>query len=102
MYHVPADATWDPVAITESLRRQEVNAGTVGDTVRVMLPVPNPCSMVGKLFRRLFPHRPLEITIFYRPDKFIRNVELTYDPLKMPWILRASTRSLRRWKNGGI
>lgn len=84
MFHVPTDDTWDAQSIAKLLRHRNLNACTVDDTVRITLPITPPQSIIGKLARRLFRPRPLSITISYFPERFIRNVDLEYDVIKMP------------------
>ncbi|KLU07473.1 hypothetical protein RISK_000551 [Rhodopirellula islandica] len=83
MFHVPTDDRWDAQSIAELLRHRDLDAGTVDDTVRITLPLTQPRSFVGNLVWKLFRPSPLKITIFYSPEKFVRNVDLEYDVLKI-------------------
>ena len=84
MYHVPTNDTWDAKFIADSLCRQNLAAHIFGDSVRVTLPAAQRFSMFGKLVQKLFPARPLYITISFHPGNFIRNVTLEYAFMKVP------------------
>ncbi len=84
MYHVLTNDTWDAKFIADSLCRQDLDARIFGDSVRVTLPSAQRFSMFGKLVQKLFPARPLYITISFHPEHFIRNVQLEYAFNKIP------------------
>lgn len=84
MFHVPTDDNWDAQSIEDFLRRRDLEATTVDDAVRITLPQPQPHSIIGKATRKLLRPVPLTITIAFFPERFIRNVDLEYDALKMP------------------
>ncbi|WP_442511692.1 UvrB/UvrC motif-containing protein [Novipirellula sp. SH528] len=83
MFHVPTDDRWDAQSIAELLRHRHLDACTVDEAVRITLPLTLPHSLVGKLVWRLFRPSPLKITISHCPERFIRNVDLEYDVMKM-------------------
>ena len=84
MYHVPTDDTWDAQSIVELLRNRDLDACILDDAVQITLPSTQRFSIIGKLVQKLFRPRPLSITITFCPEKFIRNVDLKYDVMKMP------------------
>ena len=84
MFHVPIDDTWDAKSIAELLRHRGLDAYAVDDAVRITLPLMQTHSIIGKLARKMFRPGPLSITLSFFPDRFIRNVGLEYDVVKMP------------------
>lgn len=83
MYHVPPNRKWDASALGERLRSRGMNADVIGDSIRIALPPPASDSSVGKLLRRLLPVRSLYVMVSYYPDRFLENLELQCDVLKL-------------------
>jgi len=82
MYHVPLGDDWDPESINVSLRSRNIDSRVVGNEVRVAVLKSRPRNVVAKLFRWLFAGRPYCVTIQFRPERFLRNIHLDYDPMK--------------------
>lgn len=72
MYHVPKGGVWDSEAIAQALRDSGLDASVEEDRVLVALPGPD----------------PLTIALVYRPDRFIRNVDIVCDPMQATRYLR--------------
>ncbi len=80
--HFPIHLTWNAESIVESLVRRDIDAKVRGGEVVILVPPKQPQTMIGRLLRKLFRPQPFYITIAFCAEKFIRNVEIKYDPLK--------------------
>lgn len=81
MFHVPTNETWDPEALAERLREQNLEAIVLADSVRITLPTIPPATMLERLQDLIFPARSQHLTLRFNKQKFICNIELVFDPL---------------------
>lgn len=85
--HVPFGDHWDAETVSVSLRSRGIDTCIIDDAVRITLPKVRPQHIVMRLFRRFFPEASCYVMIRFRPEQFLGNIELDYDPLKTPVML---------------
>ncbi|PHQ36085.1 DNA helicase UvrB [Rhodopirellula bahusiensis] len=83
MYHVPSNKTWDPTAIAERLRERNLDATVIADSVRITLPSAPPHNFFERLGNLILRTGPQHLVLSFDSQKFIRNITLEYDPLKI-------------------
>ncbi|WP_146406428.1 UvrB/UvrC motif-containing protein [Allorhodopirellula heiligendammensis] len=82
MIHLPLELGWNVNLVLPHIVAHNISAYCQGDTVVVPLPDDRGNGVVRQLSRWLHP--PLAITVSYNTARFIRNIDLSYDPLRMP------------------
>ncbi|MAP09126.1 MAG: DNA helicase UvrB, partial [Rhodopirellula sp.] len=83
MFHVPTNETWDPEAIAERLREQNLEAIVLADSVRITLPTTPPSNLFERLLNFVARTGPHYMVLSFDRRQFISNIAAEYNPLKI-------------------
>ena len=83
MFHVPTNETWDPEALAERLREQNLEAIVLADSVRITLPTTPPSNLFERLLNFVARTGPHYMVLSFDRRQFISNIAAEYNPLKI-------------------